>query len=300
LNLVWSFSLTVDGSEQLPVVLEGYQGAVWGGLRTNGPFNALIDMSWCEIRHAAPSIQYEAGYKLTNEQVSISDCTIDASAGQQGIYLAEGITGSRTCVFDISRTTVVASGGNGIDVSTVGGADMVTIADCVVSDCGGAGLRALGAVTASRIVAHGNGVGVYTTGTLLESEVFNNGRGISFASGVVENCDIHSNTLYGVYVLGGDGRVNGCRIHGNGQYDAYCDASVIPFTTIDMRDNYWGEVTTAEMQAEGTFSDIEAIFDWWDDSSKSLVDFEGFIVPPTSAGSSVETASWASVKARYR
>ena len=50
---------------------------------------------------------------------------------------------------------------------------------------------------------------------------------------------------------------------------------------------------------EGTFSDIEAIFDWWDNNTKSLVDYEGFI-NPTSAESFVETASWASVKSRYR
>ena len=49
------------------------------------------------------------------------------------------------------------------------------------------------------------------------------------------------------------------------------------------------------MIAEGTFSNVKAIFDWWDDSNKSLVDYEGFVAPI-----SVEPERWAAIKARYR
>jgi hypothetical protein len=54
------------------------------------------------------------------------------------------------------------------------------------------------------------------------------------------------------------------------------------------------------MLDEGTFSDIEAIFDWWDDNSKSLVDYEGFITGPVSVEKALDSDSWARIKARYR
>lgn len=90
-----------------------------------------------------------------------------------------------------------------------------------------------------------------------------------------------------------------CHIYDNGEYDVVVQTQVIPFTTINMHNNYWGPATTAEMQTEGTFSNIERIYDWWDNSDLSLVDYEGFIVP-TSTGESVKPASWGAIKASYR
>jgi hypothetical protein len=49
------------------------------------------------------------------------------------------------------------------------------------------------------------------------------------------------------------------------------------------------------MLAEGTFSDIQAIYDWWDNSQLSLVDYEGFEAPV-----SLAPKSWGSIKAGYR
>ena len=49
--------------------------------------------------------------------------------------------------------------------------------------------------------------------------------------------------------------------------------------------------TTYELLAEGTFADIEAFFDWWDDSSKALVDYEGFAAPISIEAENTSTPS---------
>ena len=49
---------------------------------------------------------------------------------------------------------------------------------------------------------------------------------------------------------------------------------------IDASDNYWGEDTVAEMIAEGCDSDIEAIYDWYNRSTKGLVTYCPFSTEP--------------------
>jgi hypothetical protein len=80
-------------------------------------------------------------------------------------------------------------------------------------------------------------------------------------------------------------------------YDVAVATPILQYLEIDVRNCTWGEVTTQEMIAEGTFSDIESIFDFWDDSDRSLVNYEGFTVPVSITSS---YSSWGRIKAQYR
>jgi hypothetical protein len=64
-----------------------------------------------------------------------------------------------------------------------------------------------------------------------------------------------------------------------------------------MKGCQWSPATTAEMTAEGIFSDIQAIYDWWDDHTYAVVEYEGFVAP-VSVGDRL--ASWGAIKASYR
>ena len=90
--------------------------------------------------------------------------------------------------------------------------------------------------------------------------------------------------------------VHGCSIHDNSEYDVYVQGAYASFPSIDFRYNDWGPATTTEMQVEGIFSDISTIYDWWDDNSRSLVDYSGF----QGGTAAIQQTSWGAIKQQFR
>ncbi|MBZ0270088.1 right-handed parallel beta-helix repeat-containing protein, partial [bacterium] len=259
-------TLELAGQPGTPVIFEGYQGAPWDGIELRNAPGPVFSARWCEFRDAGRTV---LAFENGGYDVLVQDCIIDAAQGLHGIYLLD--TSGTYSSFAIERTVVSGANDTGIFVQKTS-SDLAVVTDCEVSGCG-TGLRLSGGV-ATGIEAHGNSTGVVLSGSLFASVVRGNQTGVS-GGGIVEDCDVFNNDV-GFRATSGSGRVNNCRIYGNAVYAVQTTAGISQFTTVDFRYNVWSNATTAEMQAEGTFSDIESIFDWWDDTSKSLVDYEGF------------------------
>jgi hypothetical protein len=299
-----STSLTVIGTEAKPILLHGYQGAAWDGIQASCCPTALHTFEW--VHFADATVAYGSAF-WGGSAITFRDCMIDAGAGTYGLSIRNGTGLSYTVT--VERVSVVGASNTGLylDGHTAYG-DTVVLSDCSATSCSvGFSLSGSG-VTASNLTSENNNWGLFTyLGPSISSSSFShNGTGVSVSYSeatnfpTFTNVSVVNNTGTGVYV-NSDGKVkfDASTIEGNGSHAVRVESNILTYTTQDFRNCNWGAETTAEMVAEGTFSDIEAIFDWWDDSSKSLVDYQGFI-NPTSAGSSMETASWASVKARYR
>lgn len=49
------------------------------------------------------------------------------------------------------------------------------------------------------------------------------------------------------------------------------------------------------MNAEGSFSDIEAIYDWWDNPDRSLCDYDNWL----DSCMATEPTTWGKIKAEF-
>jgi hypothetical protein len=83
----------------------------------------------------------------------------------------------------------------------------------------------------------------------------------------------------GIVVLAqGRATCDSCWILDNGGvFDVEVRTSVFDCTMMEFEHCYWGPATTAEMIAEGMFSEIGRIGDWWDDAGRSLVVYDDFL-----------------------
>ena len=110
----------------------------------------------------------------------------------------------------------------------------------------------------------------------------------------IENCRAAANVIgFQAY---SDVAVNWCEIQDNSDYDVKVQTSVTNYPSLDFQYNDWGPNTTMEMGAEGLFSDIESIYDWWDENSRSLVDYSGY----EGGGTAVKHTSWGDIKSMFR
>ena len=66
---------------------------------------------------------------------------------------------------------------------------------------------------------------------------------------------------------------NNNRYDNNGGYDLYSGA----ISEVDARFNYWGLTTTAIMGIGGNPKDIPRIYDFFDDSSRGVVNYSGWL-----------------------
>ena len=60
-------------------------------------------------------------------------------------------------------------------------------------------------------------------------------------------------------------------------YDVYNNVPSTSVSEIDLRFNYWGEVTTAEMTEGGNPKNIAAIYDEYDDATKGFVNYGNYL-----------------------
>lgn len=290
-----------SGTAEQPISLLGYQGASWRGLRgfsiyASTPVTLRLD--YCVVRNASQALRCE-GYLF---DVVARNCEIDATGQINGIQVRDTIVGQNSSIV-CEDVSVIGPAGTGIEL---GGdsQDALSISRCEVREGPGTGFALYGAVDATDVVAEQNNVGIYATlaATVTNSTVSGNFYGIQTEGSptssmpVFQSCTIQSNQR-GVYASSA-ARFTACNIYDNLEYDVYCIAPILQFTTIDMQGCYWGPATTQEMQVEGPFSDISTIFDWWDDHAHTLVDYQGFLVPVAVAESASQT--WGKMKAAFR
>ena len=285
------------GTSSEPVVLDGYSGATWRGIYwSSADLSARqVVLEHCTISRATRAIYAAAGAGFN---VTVRNCDIDASDGEAGIWLRDSrpFTDSEMRVED---TSVVGGALGGIYLYSDNDGDVLSAIRCVASDSPSTGLTIAGnTATASDVRAYRNEVGIRFVGVLSGATVSENETGIAVggsisAPPIAENCVISGND-YGITVVGA-ARFTNCTIQDNHVYDVTCAAPILQFTTIDMRGCYWGPTTTQEMLAEGTFSDISTIFDWWDNAQYSLVDYSGFLAPVAAA-----PQTWGKMKAAFR
>ena len=69
-------------------------------------------------------------------------------------------------------------------------------------------------------------------------------------------------------------------LNGNNYYYVRVDASGGSSDRIDMTSNYWGPRVTAEMDSLGSRANITRIYDYWDSSSRSEVDYSNWLSSP--------------------
>jgi len=302
-------SLVIAGTAEDPVLMRGWNGSQWIGISEQNPLEMSLVADWLILEGAADGV-FLIGLPDGHNTISITNSIVSGtSASNQGIRIYDGLPSVPTGIVLDHVTVQGIANGIGIDVSSDDGA---IVRSCSVQNCAW-GFNLFGAVAGENLSSSGNSSGFVLTQqpglslTLTNaSSTGNVGNGIE-VSGSGEPSDLPLITEVAVAGNGANGIellrpaiVNGCQISGNGLFDVRVQTSVVAFTTVNMRNNYWGPSTTAEMQFKGTFANINKIYDWWDNSQFSLVDFGGFIVPTSAPDDGLKAASWGEIKSRYR
>ena len=146
-------------------------------------------------------------------------------------------------------------------------------------------------------MSEGNAIGVVLEAgaDLSASTIGNNTTGISTQNGggsVTQTSIVGNDVGIRMYALAALGD---CTVGPNATYDVEVLTPVVPFTTVDMRNCRWSAATTQEMIAGGLFANVTSIWDWWEDNSRSLVDYSGFLAPVA-----VAPQTWGKMKAAFR
>ena len=183
---------------------------------------------------------------------TIEDCAIIGNA-------SAAVTGASTL-----RNSVISDNGGGI-------ADVLLLDSVYVANNAWTGVTR-GSISNSSIVGNG-GAGVYSPVSITNSWIANNGRaGVEGQSGEVTYCGITGNLDVGARNLD---KLNNCNISGNAEYDYQETRWRTAGETSDVRHNYWGPTTAAEMAAHPYPANIAAIYDGFDDHTKWFANYGG-------------------------
>ena len=303
-------------------------------LLQDSPYMALADVyidyaSFLYVE-AGVEVQFTSGVALemNNEATITCDGTTIAPIVFHDAGLGEwdGISiGLSAGTYSIALANVSIGGAvDGIKVTYHENSTSVdmSLVNIVVNNCSGAGIDFHGTPNMpppgnydiSGLSVSGAAIGLNLYGipsgyfTVQSSEIFGNTTGIRVEQ-YSTNGGLHGTDLY---VHGNDYGfdiqslvepvvVNSSEIRDNTTYDVRAMSSVSTVPAHNFQDNDWGVTTTQEMIDEGTFADITSIYDWWDNPSKSLVDYSGFAGGPTTVPQgSVEITSWGGVKELFR
>ena len=138
---------------------------------------------------------------------------------------------------------------------------------------------------------------------------------------LIEGCESYNNGSYGIqlsYIYGSSSvSVTNSDIHDNGSSEVYagyfdvsngaeyvfnhnnitdddgwlvytsCCWSELAGVEVDFRYNFWGDSTTAEMNAGDNPKNISTIYDLWDDNQRSVINYAGWLQKPAAAGVSL-------------
>jgi hypothetical protein len=301
-------TLHVEGTQSNPVQFRGWNGGPWTGLYKQDAPSFNLDFRWIEFVDANTALYLDG---ITNffgnpNLMTFKNCSMSGLQAGDGIVVSDAYTDGIVTTIHIEDCTATGLTGKAFYVQTN---DPSTVRSCSTSGCN-IGFMLINAIQAEnlsvsqcpwgiRLIPDSSSPLVLSNSSVIGSDeegIMAEGPSNGLLS--ITHCTI-MNGNRGIKLLC-PGVVNNCIIHDNASFDAYIQTPIVPVTTINMRNNYWGPTTTAEMQAEGTFSNIEKIYDWWDDSSRSLVDYEGFIVPTSVPEGDVKPASWADIKSLYR
>jgi len=204
----------------------------------------------------------------------------------------DGMSNSGTSAI-ISDNTANSNGSAGISNSSA-----ATIDSNIAENNGGYGIANNGAATISENSISGNNGGINndSSSAVIESNAIlnNTGNGLDNSGASViarrnvisgnvggitwsEDGDIAYNTIIsntadgdtgGIYVSAGYPTIHYNTIQHNGGYALY-NNNAFESTHLDARHNYWGTTSDATIQS--------FIFDWNDDSAKSIVDYEPYL-----------------------
>ena len=313
-----SSALQLLGTPSAPIVLQGWLADEWWGVVDAEGTTVVLDAEWIEILGGSQGIKIEGSAPHT---ISISEGSVSGS-GSYGVRVQNaadvvmnnvsvsdrfrGIELEQNASVDLTGCAASACATGFLVQGSVDGS--VRLAGLSAFTCSSTGLELKGFVQSEGLLAQDCEVGIklVATGaiTLDSSTSTSNLVGISVSSGggvapIVTGTTVAGNQEHGV-AFGAPAVFSDCSIFDNEIYDVHVNTQIVTYLEIDMRNCFWGSETTAEMLAEGTFSDIEAIFDFWDDSSRSLVNFEGFVVPVSAPEGSWSEASLGVIKAKYR
>ena len=222
----------------------------WGGIRlvSQGSGNLAYNV----IRYASTGVLFSyygmVSASLTHSRISNNNTGIRISE-------AEGVE---------IRQNVISGNSTGVSVNY---ADSLTLYDNIImnNDEYGVHLEMSDATVDSNRITN-NYIGLY---------ISNYYGGLSTPT-ILHNT-ITENSYYGIYTYGEVAPlVNNNNLNDNGQYAFYNYSS----HEIDAKLNWWGTVSTAEMDAGGNPKDISAIYDFYDESTRGLVNYAGWLVEP--------------------
>ena len=263
----------------------------------DSPFMVLSDIYPDNTTYVEPGVEVNfstsTGLILTDAEgfycngAETEPITLQGIGGWSGIDIYYAIHERR---FEFSNTTIQgADTGIYLRLYEYTGATEYVLNNITIQDCGECGLHvysnssaAYGQFDANDVSFVNNGTGYCQNsapagGFLFQGgEAIGNGRAFHIQSGSVS--------------------VNEYEIRDNNDYDVYIETDVTDIQSHNFQCNDWGPTTTMEMQAEGTFSDIGTIYDWWDNTGVSLVDYSGF----QGGSAAVQHASWGAIKQQFR
>ena len=226
------------------------QRGQWGGIRFDymGSGNLVYNV----VRYASTGVLFSyydtVAASLTHSRISNNNTGIVISE-------AEGVE---------IRQNVISGNSTGVRVYY---SDSLTIYDNLITSNGeyGVHLEMSDATVDSNRITN-NYTGLYIS----------NYYGAISRPTVLHNT-ITDNSYYGIFTYGEVAPlVNYNNLNDNGEYAFFNYSS----HEIDAKLNWWGTVPTAEMDAGDNPKDISTIYDFYDDSTRGLVNYAGWLVDP--------------------
>lgn len=191
---------------------------------------------------------------IVNNGTDIASSTSKANAGfgiegnganvVRDCLVIENLSQPFSQVREVRTSSVVRNGGPIRNVSTIDRS--------YVAESRNANIR--GGEVVDSVVIGGLSTGILQPTNVDNTWVVNNGGiGIDDPSGLLSALTVIDNGSHGVRNIPAGKPMNGVNIHSNGEFDYYDDDNDAPPTggsSKDLRHNYWGQETLAELQAQ--------------------------------------------------
>jgi hypothetical protein len=254
-------SLQVSGSEPEPV---RFISDECGNPNRNWP-TLDIRTAGTSTTHSLRHVVFDCGYGVWCYGNVVMEHVTVRNQGRAGI-IAHGSLQASDCRFEGNTNAVFAEG--------------LQMSECIVQGNADAGVTV-------------------KSGTVQHTTFTGNGRALLCDEGsVVRNCTIVDND-HGVTVLalvrpGSAFEFRSNELHDNGATDFRNESA----GEVDVGFNYWGPITTAEMDAGGNPKNIARIYDVYDDPRFGFANYARWLAAPPQ--DPVSPRTWSQVKSTYR